>query len=47
MTPLKKVKSHLDVVKYFKELPLYKKQIEKPKIICFKKIDLLPELPFL
>ena len=41
MTALKKVKSHPDVVEYFKELPFYKKHIEKPKIkrlktsICF------------
>ena len=41
MTALKKVKSHLDVVEYFKELPFYNKHIEKPKIkrlkilICF------------
>ena len=32
MTALKKVKSHLDVVEYFKELPFYNKHIEKPKI---------------
>ena len=41
MTALKKVKSHLDVVEYFKELPFYNKHIKKPKIkplktlICF------------
>ena len=32
MTALKKVKSHLDVVEYFKELPFYNKHIEKLKI---------------
>ena len=30
----------------FKELPFYNEFIEKPKIKCFKNIDLLPELPF-
>ena len=41
MTALKKVKSHLDVVEYFKELPFYNKHIKKPNIkrlktlICF------------
>ena len=32
MIALKKVKSHSDVVDYFKELPFYSKDIEKPKI---------------
>ena len=42
MTPLKKIKSHPDVVDYFKEFPFYNKHIEKPKIkrlktlICFR-----------
>ena len=31
MAALKKVKSHPDVVEYFKELPFYNKHIEKPK----------------
>ena len=35
------VKSHPDVVHYFKELP----KIEQPKIKCLKNIDLLSELP--
>ena len=41
MTALKKVKSRLDVVDYFKELPFYNKHIEKPEIkqlktlLCF------------
>ena len=46
MTTLKKVKSHLEVVDYFKELPFYKKHIKKPKIKRLKNIDLLSELPF-
>ena len=46
MTALKKVKSRLDVVDYFKELPFYNKHIEKPKIKRLKNIDLLSELPF-
>ena len=46
MTALKKVKSHLDVVEYFKELPFYNKHIKKPKIKRLKNIDLLSELPF-
>ena len=46
MTALKKVKSHLDVVEYFKELPFYNKYIKKPKIKRLKNIDLLSELPF-
>ena len=46
MTALKKVKSHPDVVDYFKKITSYKKDTEKPKIKCIKKIDLLSELPF-
>ena len=46
MTVLKKIKSHSDVVDYFKELPFYNKHIDKPKIKCLKNIDLLSELPF-
>ena len=45
MTALKKVKSHPDVVDYFKELPFYNKHIEK-KNKCLRNIDLLSELPF-
>ena len=41
MTALKKVKSHPGVVDYFKELPLYNKHIEKPKIKRLKNINLL------
>ena len=46
MTVLKKIKSHPDVINYFKELPFYYKYIEKPKIKRLKNIDLLSELPF-
>ena len=46
MTVLKKVKSCPGLVDYFKELPFYKKHIEKTKIERLKKIDLLSELPF-
>ena len=43
---MKKVKSHPDVVEYFKELLFYNKHIKKPKIKRLKNIDLLYELPF-
>ena len=46
MTALKEVKSLLDVVDHFKELPFYNKNIKKPKIRCLKNTDLLSELPF-
>ena len=46
MTVLKKIKSHPDVVDYFKELPFYNKYIEKPKLKRLKNIDLLSEFPF-
>ena len=46
MTVLKKIKSHPDVINYFKELSFYNKYIEKPKIKCLKNIDLLSELLF-
>ena len=46
MTALKKVKSHPDVVEYYKELSFYNKHIEKPKIKCLKNIDLLRNRPF-
>ena len=47
MAVLSKIKSHSDVVDYFKELPFYNKLIKKPKINCLKNIDRLAELPFL
>ena len=46
MTVLKKVKSHPNVLDYFKELPFYNRHIEKPKIKRLKNTDLLSELPF-
>ena len=46
MTALKKLRSHPDVVDYFKELLFYKNHIEKPKLKRWKNIDLLSELPF-
>ena len=46
MTIKKKVKSHLDLVDYFKEFPFYNKHIEKPKFNHLKDINLLSELPF-
>ena len=46
MIVLRKIKSHPDVVNYFKELPFYNKYIEKPKIKRLENIDLLSELPF-
>ena len=45
MRALKKVKSHPDVIDYFKELPFYNKDIEKPKIKLLRNTDLLSELP--
>ena len=46
MAALKKDKTNLDVVEYFKELPFYNKHNEKPKIKHFKNIDMFSELPF-
>ena len=46
MAVKEKVKSHPDVVDYFKELPFYNKHIEKPNIKRLKTIDLFSELPF-
>ena len=40
------VLSKTDTIEYFKELPFYKKPIEKPKIERLKNIDLSAELPF-
>ena len=37
MAGKEKVKSHPHVVDYFRELPFYNKQIEKPRVKCLKK----------
>ena len=42
----KKIKSHTDVVGYFKELPFYNKHIQKPRVKRLKNVDFLSELPF-
>ena len=39
MAVKEKVKSHPDVVDYFKELPFYNKYIQKPKTKRLKNID--------
>ena len=41
-----KIKSHPDVVDYFKELPFSIKHIGKPKIKRLKNTGFLSELPF-
>ena len=46
MAVLPKIKSHSDVVDYFKHFPFYNKPIKKPKIKPLKNIDLLFERPF-
>ena len=46
MAVLSKIKSHSDVIDYFKELHFYNKFIKKPKVKALKKIDQLIELPF-
>ena len=46
MAVLSEIRSHPDVVDYFKKLPFYNKPIEKPKIKRLKNIDLLAEQPF-
>ena len=45
MAILSEIKSHSDVIDYFKELPFYNKPIEKPAK-RLKSIDPLVELPF-
>ena len=45
MAILSEIKSHSDVIDYFKELPFYNKPIEKP-VKHLKNIDPLVELPF-
>ena len=46
MSILKKVKSHSDVLDYFKGLLFYNKYIEKPNTKHLKSISLLSELTF-
>ena len=46
MAVKKKIKSHPNVVDYFKELPFYKKQIKKPRAKPLKYFDLPSEHPF-
>ena len=46
MAVLSKIKSHSDVIDYFKELPFYNKPIKKPKVKRLKNIHQLAELPF-
>ena len=46
MAVLSKIKSHSDVIDYFKELPFCNKPIKKPIVKCLKNIDQLVELPF-
>ena len=43
---MSKIKSHSDVIDYFKELPFYNKPIKKPKFKRLKDIAQLIELPF-
>ena len=45
MAILSEIKSHSDVINYFKALPFYNKPIEKP-VKSSKNIDPLVELPF-
>ena len=44
MAILSKIKSHSDIINYFKELPFHNKPIERP-IKRLKSIDPLVELP--
>ena len=46
MVTLSEIKSHSEVIDYFKELPFYNKRIKKPKVKRLKKIDQLIELHF-
>ena len=46
MTVFSELRSHPDVVNYFKKLPFYNKPIEKPRSKCLKSIDLLAEQLF-
>ena len=47
MAVLSKIKSHSDTVDYLKELSLYNKPIEKPKVKHLKNIDQSAEFPFM
>ena len=46
MEILPEIKSHSDVIGFFKELPFYNKPIKKPKAKRLENIDQLIELPF-
>ena len=46
MSVKEKIKSHPNVINYFKELTFHNKHIEKPKNKRLENIDLLSELPF-
>ena len=46
MAILSKIKSHSDVIDYFKKLPFYNEPIKKPELKRLKNIDQLIELPF-
>ena len=46
MVVLPKLKSHSDVIVYFKELPSYNKPIKKPKVKHLKNIA-ISSTPFL
>ena len=46
MAVLSEIKSHPDVIDYFKEPSFYNKPIKKPKVKRLKNIDQLIELPF-
>ena len=46
MAVKEKIKSHRDVVDYFKELPFYNRPIEKPRFKHLKNTDFLSKLLF-
>ena len=46
MAVKEKIKSHPNVVDYFKALPFKDRHIEKPRVKRLKNIYLLSELPF-
>ena len=47
MTVQKKIKSHPDVLNYFKKLPFDNTYIKKPKIKCLKTLIYFPSFLFL